>query len=158
MRILTRSDRVRGGFIKSRGNRWLVHPATALLPAIRGKAYRRPRCARIWQAAFYSRMRPVLIGLTGVRSGRQGRESSEVKSLYRQLPVYGRLTYPVRAEATKHDMIKASRERFSEITSGRSVGQQRLEDDLPRLLQRGKIEIERPLRLAHESVSCPRQV
>ena len=41
---------VRGEFIKSRGNRRLVQPATVLLPAIRGKVYRRRRSARIWQA------------------------------------------------------------------------------------------------------------
>ena len=52
---------VRGEFIESRGNRCLVQPATVLLPAIRGKAYRRPRSASIWQAAFYPRVRPVLI-------------------------------------------------------------------------------------------------
>jgi hypothetical protein len=43
---------VRGEFIESRGNRCLVQRTTVLLPAIRGKAYRRPRSARIWQAAF----------------------------------------------------------------------------------------------------------
>jgi len=42
---------VRGEFIRSRGNRCLVQPATVLLPAIRGKTYRRPRSARIRQAA-----------------------------------------------------------------------------------------------------------
>jgi ParB-like nuclease domain len=43
---------VHGEFIKSRGNRCLVQPATVLLPAMRGKAYRRPRSARIWHTAF----------------------------------------------------------------------------------------------------------
>src|SRR5215813_5489537 len=52
---------VYGEFIKSRGNRCLVQPATVFLPAIRGKAYRRPRSARIRQTAFYPRVRPVLI-------------------------------------------------------------------------------------------------
>jgi hypothetical protein len=52
---------VRGEFIESRGNRCLVQPATVLLPAIRGKAYRRPRSVSIWQAALYPRVRPVLI-------------------------------------------------------------------------------------------------
>jgi len=42
---------VRGEFIKSRSNRRLVQPATVLLPAIRGKFYRRRRSTRIWQAA-----------------------------------------------------------------------------------------------------------
>ena len=37
---------------ESRGNRCLVEPATVLLPAIRGKAYRRHRSARIRHAAF----------------------------------------------------------------------------------------------------------
>jgi hypothetical protein len=45
-------DPVHGELIKSRGNRCLVQPATVLLPAIRGKAYRRSRSARIRQAAF----------------------------------------------------------------------------------------------------------
>jgi hypothetical protein len=40
---------VRGEFTKSRGNQRLVQPATVLLPAIRGKPYRRRRSARIWQ-------------------------------------------------------------------------------------------------------------
>src|SRR5215472_19329347 len=52
---------VRGEFIESRGNRCLVQPATVLRPAIRGKTYRRPRSARIWQVALYPRVRPVLI-------------------------------------------------------------------------------------------------
>src|SRR5215471_12963962 len=43
---------VRGEFIKSGGNRRLVRPAPVLLPAIRGKVYRRRRSARIWQAAL----------------------------------------------------------------------------------------------------------
>ena len=65
---LTRSPRmlvilspVRGEFIKSRGDRRLVQPATVLLPAIRGKAYRRRSAARIWQLSFQPRVRPVLI-------------------------------------------------------------------------------------------------
>ena len=52
---------VRGEFIKSRSNRCLVQPATVLLPAIRGKTYRRSRATSIWQAALYSRVRPVLV-------------------------------------------------------------------------------------------------
>ena len=52
---------VRGEFIKSRGNRCPVQPATVLPPAIRGKAYRRPGSAGIRQAALYPRVRPVLI-------------------------------------------------------------------------------------------------
>jgi hypothetical protein len=159
--------------------------------------------------------------------------------LYRQLPEFGRLTYPVRAEATKHVLpgrkspgcpaavsaavgttwgarklgglnIKkylpprktsparsrferitrgkptqghrwerpmtqrkkqvnarcgtagvwdqASKERFSEITSGRSGGQQGLVDNLQRLLQRGKTEVEESsLRLANESVGAKKE-
>ena len=159
--------------------------------------------------------------------------------MYRQLPDFGRLTYPVRAEATKHALPgrkssgcpaavcaavgttwgarkpgglnvkkylpprntsparsrfkrvirgkpthghrwvrpmtqrkkqvnarcgtagvwdQASRERFSEITSGRSSGQQGLEDNLQRLLQRGKTEVEESsLRLAHESVRARKE-
>src|SRR5215467_13963023 len=38
----------------------------------------------------------------GERSSGQG--LTGCKSLYRQLPVFGRLAYPVRAEATKHDV------------------------------------------------------
>src|SRR6516165_1233853 len=52
---------VRGEFIKSRGNPCLVQPATVLLPAIRAETRRRPGSARIWQAAFQPRVRPVLI-------------------------------------------------------------------------------------------------
>jgi hypothetical protein len=44
---LQRSTKPVGGeFIKSRGNRRLVQPATVLLPTIRSKAYRRRRSAR----------------------------------------------------------------------------------------------------------------
>jgi His-Xaa-Ser system protein HxsD len=43
----TPNDPVHCEFIKSRGNRCLVQPATMLLPAIRGKAYRRLRSARV---------------------------------------------------------------------------------------------------------------
>jgi hypothetical protein len=50
-KILLYSQPVHGEFIKSRGNRCLVQPATVLLPAIRGKAYRGSRSARIRQAA-----------------------------------------------------------------------------------------------------------
>jgi len=46
------SPPVRGEFIKSRGHRRLVQPTTVLLPVIRGKAYRRRRSVRIWQASF----------------------------------------------------------------------------------------------------------
>jgi hypothetical protein len=156
--------------------------------------------------------------------------------LYRQLPEFGRIAYPVRAEATKHVLpgrkspgcpeavcaavgttwgarklgglnIKkylplrnyrparsrlkritsgkptqasigegrrhrwkkqvyalcgtagvwdqTSKERYSEITSGRSGGQQGLVDNLRRLLQRGKTEVEESsLRLANESVGA----
>jgi hypothetical protein len=53
---------------------------------------------------------------------------------------------------------QASKERFSEITSGRSGGQQGLDDNLQRLLQRGKTEVEEsPLRLAHESIRARKE-
>jgi hypothetical protein len=52
----------------------------------------------------------------------------------------------------------ASKERFSEITSGRSGGQQGLVDNLRRLLQRGETEVEEsPLRLANESVGAKKE-
>src|SRR5262245_22934788 len=54
--VLLVRDPVRGEFIKSRGNRCLVQPSTVLLPAIRGKTYRRPWSARIRQTAFYPRV------------------------------------------------------------------------------------------------------
>src|SRR5215471_8278401 len=40
--VTSRPRPVRGEFIKSRGDRCLVQPATVLLPAIRGKTHRRP--------------------------------------------------------------------------------------------------------------------
>jgi hypothetical protein len=50
---------------------------------------------------------------------------------------------------------QTSKERYAEITSGRSGGQQGLVDNLQRLLQRGKTEVEEsPLRLANESVGA----
>ena len=53
---------------------------------------------------------------------------------------------------------QASQERSSEITSGRSGGQQGLVDNLQRLLQRGKTEIEESsLRLANESVGAKKE-
>jgi hypothetical protein len=52
VRLLGGRKPVRGEFIKSRGDRRLVQPATVLLPAIRGKAYRRRSAARIWQLSF----------------------------------------------------------------------------------------------------------
>ena len=53
---------------------------------------------------------------------------------------------------------QASQERSSEITSGRSGGQQGLVDNLQRLLQRGKTEVEESsLRLAHESVRARKE-
>ena len=46
-------------------------------------------------------------------------------------------------------------EGFTEITSGRSGGQQGLVDNLQRLLERGKTEVEEsPLRLTNESVGA----
>jgi hypothetical protein len=52
----------------------------------------------------------------------------------------------------------ASKESFSEITSGRSGGQQGTGDNLRRLLQRGKTEVEeRPPRLANESVGAKKE-
>src|SRR5713101_2453975 len=53
---------------------------------------------------------------------------------------------------------QTSKERFSEITSGRSGGQQGLVDNLQRLLQRGKTEVEEsPLRLTNESVGAKKE-
>jgi hypothetical protein len=50
---------------------------------------------------------------------------------------------------------QTSKERYSEITSGRSGGQQGLVDNLRRLLQRGETEVEESsLRLANESVGA----
>jgi hypothetical protein len=53
---------------------------------------------------------------------------------------------------------QTSKERFSEITSGRSGGQQGLVDNLQRLLQRGETEVEEsPLRLTNESVGAKKE-
>ena len=52
----------------------------------------------------------------------------------------------------------ASKERFSEITSGRSGGQQGLVDNLHRLIQRGITEVEESLlRLTHESIRARKE-
>jgi len=53
---------------------------------------------------------------------------------------------------------QASKERFSEITSGRSGGQQGLVDNLHRLIQRGITEVEESLlRLTHESIRARKE-
>jgi hypothetical protein len=57
----------------------------------------------------------------------------------------------------RRGMGSSIQERFSEITSGGSVGQQGLVN-LRRLLQRWKTEVEeRPLRLANESVVAKKE-
>jgi len=45
-----------------------------------------------------------MLGGIEERSSRQGRSLAGCKSPYRQLPVFGRLAYPERAEVTKHDV------------------------------------------------------
>ena len=75
---------VRGEFIKSRGNRRLVQPATVLLPAIRGKPYRRRRSVRIWQAILVG-LGAILILIMHVRFPRVVELVTAVASLWANL-------------------------------------------------------------------------
>ena len=46
----------------------------------------------------------IIGGPRGEKAADKAESLAGCKSLYRQLPVFGRLAYPVRAEVTKHDM------------------------------------------------------
>jgi hypothetical protein len=55
---------VGGEFLKSRGDRDVIEPATVLLPSIRIKVQRSLSLSRLWQLSVQARVRAMAIEIT----------------------------------------------------------------------------------------------